>query len=85
MSVFSRIFITTLLLLSTFASAASGVDQKPMPAVVHPIVLSDAQDVLSLRGEWEFAQVEPWNEETPPPTPDVGKIRAIQGPGCWEE
>ncbi|MBR4752342.1 MAG: hypothetical protein IK077_11340 [Thermoguttaceae bacterium] len=84
MSVFSRSLLVTLFILSTFALSARGADQIPTPAVVHPVVLSDAQDVFSLRGEWEFAQVEPWNEEALPPTPDADKIRAIQVPGCWE-
>lgn len=83
---FPRLLSIFLALAAALASAptAQGADQTPTPAVVHPVVLSDAQEVLSLRGEWEFAQTEPWDEQDPPPTPSDDAIRSIQVPGCWE-
>lgn len=59
------------------------------PAVVHPAVLSAQQQVLSLRGEWDFlvdedraladaAEAGSLTEES------WAEARAIQVPGCWE-
>lgn len=60
------------------------------PAVVHPAVTSPLQEVISLRGEWDFV-TDPrlmgrhrmgkgpgWNE------PDWTGARKIDVPGCWE-
>ncbi len=70
----------------------SGVDtwggRKAWPAVVNPAVRSPHQDVVSLRGEWEFVTqgVAPsrhpeWRAFYARPWPGS---RAIQVPGCWE-
>lgn len=60
------------------------------PAVVHPVALSPLQEVISLRGEWDFVtdaslmgrhrmgKGPGWNE------PDWKGVRKIQVPGCWE-
>ncbi len=60
------------------------------PAVVNPVTASPLQEVISLRGEWDFV-ADPrlmgrhrmgkgpgWNE------PDWNGARTIQVPGCWE-
>jgi len=60
------------------------------PAVVHSVTISPLQQVISLRGEWDFV-TDPrlmgrhrmgkgpgWNE------PDWTGVRKIQVPGCWE-
>lgn len=60
------------------------------PAVVNPVSLSPLQDVISLRGTWDFV-TDPmlmgrhrmgkgpeWNE------PDWSGARGIEVPGCWE-
>ncbi|MBN1345151.1 MAG: hypothetical protein JXQ73_20825 [Phycisphaerae bacterium] len=59
------------------------------PAVVHSVTVSPLQEIISLRGEWDFV-TDPmwrgrhrmgkgpgWNE------PDWGGVRTIQVPGCW--
>lgn len=60
------------------------------PAVVNAVMVSPLQEIVSLRGEWEFV-TDPglrgrhrmgkgpgWNE------PDWSGVRAITVPGCWE-
>ncbi|HOD48577.1 MAG TPA: hypothetical protein PLJ71_21435, partial [Candidatus Hydrogenedentes bacterium] len=60
------------------------------PAVVNPAALSPLQQIISLRGEWDFV-TDPrligrhrmgkgpgWNE------PDWTNARKISVPGCWE-
>ncbi|MFO7973834.1 MAG: hypothetical protein R6V12_04290 [Candidatus Hydrogenedentota bacterium] len=60
------------------------------PAVVNAITVSPLQDIVSLRGEWDFV-TDPglrgrhrmgkgpgWNE------PDWSGVRKIEVPGCWE-
>lgn len=60
------------------------------PAVVHAATISPLQEILSLRGEWDFT-TDPmlmgrhrmgkgpgWNE------PDWSGARKIEVPGCWE-
>lgn len=60
------------------------------PAVVHPAVVSSHQEIMSLRGAWDFV-TDPrlmgrhrmgkgpaWNE------PDWSDLRTIEVPGCWE-
>jgi len=70
----------------------SGTDtwgyRKSWPAVVNACVRSPLQDVISLRGEWEFVtqDVAPlrhpgWRSFYAKPWPAAGKIRV---PGCWE-
>ncbi len=62
----------------------------PSPAVVHSVTVSPLQEILSLRGEWDFV-TDPtlmgrhrmgkgpaWNE------PDWRGARKIDVPGCWE-
>jgi len=61
-----------------------------LPAVVHSVTVSPLQEIVSLRGEWDFV-TDPmlmgrhrmgkgpaWNE------PDWSGVHAIQVPGCWE-
>lgn len=71
----------------------SGVDtwgyRKALPAVVNPTVRSSLQNVVSLRGEWEFitrSDVTPlrhpnWQAYYAKPWPGA---RTINVPGCWE-
>ena len=70
----------------------SGVEtwayRRALPAVVNPVVRSPLQNVLSLRGEWEFVTqgVAPsrhpvWSAFYAKPWPGS---RSIQVPGCWE-
>ncbi len=70
----------------------TGVDtwggRRAVPAVVNPVVRSPLQEVISLRGEWEFVTqgVAPlrhpgWNAFFAKPWPGA---RKIQVPGCWE-
>ena len=70
----------------------SGADtwggRKAWPALVNPVVRSPLQNVLSLRGEWEFVTrgVAPsrhplWVAFYAKPWP---KARKLQVPGCWE-
>lgn len=60
------------------------------PAVVHSVAVSPFQEIVSLRGEWDFV-TDPrlmgrhrmgkgpgWNE------PDWTGVRKIEVPGCWE-
>ena len=60
------------------------------PAVVNPVAVSPLQQVISLRGKWDFV-TDPglygrhrmgkgpgWNE------PDWRGVRSIEVPGCWE-
>lgn len=60
------------------------------PAVVHSVTISPLQEIVSLRGEWDFV-TDPtlmgrhrmgkgpaWNE------PDWRNARKIEVPGCWE-
>ncbi len=60
------------------------------PAVVNTVVVSPLQDIVSLRGTWDFV-TDPrlmgrhrmgkgpgWNE------PDWSGVREIETPGCWE-
>lgn len=60
------------------------------PTVVHAVTVSPLQEILSLRGEWDFV-TDPglagrhrmgkgpgWNE------PDCSDVRKIEVPGCWE-
>ena len=61
---------------------------KAWPAVVNPAVHSPLQNVLSLRGEWEFVTrgVAPsrhpgWVAFYAKPWPEA---RKLQVPGCWE-
>jgi len=65
-----------------FGSEADEWSARPSsPAVVNPVLCSPLQQVISLRGEWEFAT------ETSPRNPVSGKwkdSRTIQVPGCWE-
>ena len=92
-------FAAFTLLVPSFAPAAEddggwvdGVDtwggRKALPALVNPVVRSPLQDVLSLRGEWEFVTqgVAPsrhpgWRAFYAKPWPGA---RTIQVPGCWE-
>lgn len=60
------------------------------PAVVNSVTVSPLQEILSLRGEWEFVTDDrlmgrhrmgkgpEWNE------PDWDGVRPISVPGCWE-
>ncbi len=70
----------------------SGVEswgyRKALPAVVNPVTRSPLQDILSLRGEWDFITrgVAPsrhpgWRSFYAKPWPGA---RKIQVPGCWE-
>lgn len=60
------------------------------PAVVHSVTVSPLQQIISLRGKWDFV-TDPglmgrhrmgkgpgWNE------PDWNDVRQIEVPGCWE-
>ncbi len=71
----------------------SGVEswawRKAYPALVNPTVASPLQEVISLRGEWEFVttpRIRPYRH----PTWDAfyakpwQEVRTIQVPGCWE-
>ncbi len=56
-------------------------------AVVNPVVLSSLQEIISLRGTWEFAtdpkgigQAEEWMK----PGASWLNMRTIEVPGCWE-
>ena len=62
--------------------------RKALPAVVNPAVRSPLQDVVSLRGEWEFVTqgVAPsrhpyWRAFYSKPWPGS---KTLQVPGCWE-
>jgi hypothetical protein len=70
----------------------TGVDtwggRRAVPAVVNPVVRSPLQEVISLRGEWEFVTqgVAPlrhsvWRGFYAKSWPEA---RTIQVPGCWE-
>lgn len=71
----------------------SGVEtwggRKAVPAVVNPVLRSPLQEVLSLRGEWDFVAMPPdrprrhpgWDRFFSKPW---GNTRTIQVPGCWE-
>lgn len=70
----------------------SGIDtwayRKAFPAVVNPVMRSSLQNVMSLRGEWEFItqDIAPlrhprWNAFYAKAWPGS---RTIQVPGCWE-
>ncbi|HEY3322416.1 MAG TPA: hypothetical protein VGP72_18280 [Planctomycetota bacterium] len=66
----------------------SWANRKAWPALVNPVVSSPLQNVLSLRGEWEFVTqpVAPnrhpgWRAFYNKPWPNA---RTIQVPGCWE-
>ncbi len=70
----------------------AGVDtwayRKALPAVVNPVVRSSLNEVISLRGKWEFVTqgVAPsrhpyWRAFYAKPWPGS---RTIQVPGCWE-
>ena len=82
------------LLGSADDQAISGVEswgyRKAQPAVVNPDARSPLQNVISLRGEWEFVTKEPnmrprrhpgWEHFYNQPWPGS---RKIQVPGCWE-
>jgi len=90
------LFAAIVVLGSVRASAEepplSGVEtwayRRALSAVVNPVVRSPLQNVLSLRGEWEFVTkgVEPlrhpyWSSFFAKPWPGS---RSIQVPGCWE-
>lgn len=62
--------------------------RKALPAVVNPALRSTSQQVLSLRGDWEFVTKETapsrhpgWRAFYAKPWPDA---RTIHVPGCWE-
>lgn len=71
----------------------SGVEtwggRKAVPAVVNPVLRSPLQEVLSLRGEWDFVAMPPdrprrhpgWDRFFSKPW---GNTRTIQVLGCWE-
>lgn len=70
----------------------SGVDtwgyRKALPAVLNPVVRSPLQEVVSLRGEWEFVtqgtaplRHPGWQAFYAKPWPGA---RTILVPGCWE-
>lgn len=91
------ILAATLAVMSVTAiypSYGEAVDQwgpcPALPAVVHPVTVSPLQQVLSLRGDWEFV-TDPmlmgrhrmgkgpgWNE------PNWTGSRSLAVPGCWE-
>ena len=92
----------TKLLIALLAAAAvaapagepwlSGADtwggRKALPAVVNPALRSPLQDVVSLRGEWEFVtqataplRHPDWRAFYAKPWPGS---RTLQVPGCWE-
>jgi len=63
--------------------------RQALPAVVNPVLRSPLQEVLSLRGEWDFVNMPPnrprrhpgWDRFYSKPWPNA---RAIRVPGCWE-
>ncbi len=62
--------------------------RKALPAVVNPVVRSPLQEVISLRGEWEFitkgvgpSRHPAWRAFYNKEWPDSRKINV---PGCWE-
>lgn len=88
--------LCALLVLSLAAGRANAqiIDhwgsRSASPAVVNPVARSPLQEVISLRGEWDFV-TDPrlmgrhrmgkgpgWNE------PDWTDVRKITVPGCWE-
>lgn len=88
--------IAGIMAVSAGASAdeqeLSGTDtwgwRKALPAVVNPALRAPAQQVISLRGEWEFVTqgVAPsrhpeWRAFYAKPWPGARKIHV---PGCWE-
>lgn len=89
-----RIFYVVVFLAGSVTPYADEIDHwglKPAtPAVVNSVTMSSLQEILSLRGEWDFV-TDPrlmgrhrmgkgpgWNE------PDWSGVRKIQVPGCWE-
>jgi len=69
------------------SGTSAWVSREALPAVVNPVMRSPLQEVVSLRGDWEFT--------TDPQTnglaagwmrPGVGwpNQRTLQVPGCWE-
>ncbi|MFA6243746.1 MAG: sugar-binding domain-containing protein, partial [Candidatus Hydrogenedentales bacterium] len=86
--------LPVLLALANTPLFADDIDhwgQRPAsPAVVNSVTVSPLQEVISLRGEWDFV-TDPmlmgrhrmgkgpaWNE------PDWTGVRTIEVPGCWE-
>ena len=82
------------LLLVGVPSLADDIDhwgsRPASPAVVHSVAISPLQDIISLRGDWDFVtdvtlhgrhrmgKGPAWNE------PDWDGVRKIHVPGCWE-
>ena len=90
----SCVLLTCVVLGATAARAEAPVDhwgsRAALPAVVHAATVSSLQEIVSLRGEWDFV-TDPtlmgrhrmgkgpdWNE------PEWNDVRKIQVPGCWE-
>lgn len=87
--------ITVIVSLAAFVCASAELTDHwgpcpPSPAVVNSVTVSPLQQIVSLRGEWDFV-TDPmlmgrhrmgkgpeWNE------PDWSGVRAITVPGCWE-
>lgn len=95
MSYFAR-WAVCVVALATLAHAVPGAmadhwgTREASPAVVNSVTVSPLQEIVSLRGEWDFV-TDPglrgrhrmgkgpgWNE------PDWSGVRAITVPGCWE-
>ncbi|MDD4872838.1 MAG: hypothetical protein PHR77_19980, partial [Kiritimatiellae bacterium] len=79
------IFVIALGLIPVFflfgSEADEWGDRPSSPAVVNPVFCSPLQQVISLKGEWEFTTA------TSPRNPVSGKwkdSRTIQVPVCWE-
>lgn len=88
------LFLSALFLLALSAAPAplraeEWGTRPATPAVVHPAILSPRQEVLSLRGDWDFLLDE---DRSLAEAAEAGalaadcweKARAIQVPGCWE-
>jgi hypothetical protein len=88
------LWMALLVLLAAFPMHAQEADPwgpcPASPAVVHAVTVSPLQQIVSLRGEWDFV-TDPrlmgrhrmgkgpgWNE------PDWEDARKIEVPGCWE-
>jgi len=95
----------SVLLAGFFPVPASGQNpagwglREPSPAVVHPVMESPFQKVISLRGTWDFATLDTatvFNElpdpeyktaaQSDPVFPELETLnwRTIEVPGCWE-